>query len=152
MFKCKTCDHTIIFKPERGSLMLEIVLWLLFAFVFLPIPLFYSLWKRLGSKVFCQNCKQHTLYIPANSVNKKPLVGSVDLKTEETGYAKLTNFSVKKEKTLNKALSIILKALAAVLILWFVIIIMVVVTGKQPKSYVDPGNDKTKSTKVAMVI
>lgn len=65
---CTTCGATSTGNLDnKGSLLIEIVLWLCFL-----IPgLIYSIWRRSGRKNACEQCGATTLIPPDSPVAKK---------------------------------------------------------------------------------
>ncbi len=119
MYKCTTCNHVQETKPPRGNTIVEIILWVIFLFIFLPIPLIYSLWRHLGSKVKCPHCKHKVLFVPFRA--EKPMVGAVKL-TEQSFVDKFNNseeaakeFHIESKKFATSKLTIVIGIIFAII-------------------------------------
>lgn len=118
MHQCNICQYETSEKPTRGNTIVEIALWIFFILLFFPIiPIIYSLWRHLGSKVKCPHCGHRSLFIPVRkaanaeeylskpTLEEKTFSGTVDVQIADDDLVELLGVKNKKSTLWLSALS-----------------------------------------------
>lgn len=101
---CQSCGVVTVPKKEtKGSIFIEIVLWL----IFFPVGIIYSIWRLCSKVKVCRACGNENCFVPQNSpVGKQFLANqkstNIDLASQIEKLAELKDRGHISEEEFNK--------------------------------------------------